>query len=187
MYQNAAQKTFSSAPFSPTSDSFINLNMSSHRGNIKDIVVVCMSAFLIRESIEPIQFLGFSLQVLCVFAWTFYKQYGQLLPKDIRFQKIVHHKSLEKGHAGFENNPEIHRDAHDWFQLICCVDTYFIYGNVHTFNCSTFYLHLPRSAWETWWHLVCPLPYLRCWKTASAGVAWGFLRNWDLAFGCFWK
>lgn len=113
MYQNAAQKTFSSAPFSPTSDSFINLNMSSHRGNIKDIVVVCMSAFLIRESIEPIQFLGFSLQVLCVFAWTFYKQYGQLLPKDIRFQKIVHHKSLEKGHAGFENNPEIHRDAHD--------------------------------------------------------------------------
>ena len=118
MYQNAAQKTFSSAPFSPTSDSFINLNMSSHRGNIKDIVVVCMSAFLIRESIEPIQFLGFSLQVLCVFAWTFYKQYGQLLPKDIRFhhilasfRKIVHHKSLEKGHAGFENNPEIHIDS----------------------------------------------------------------------------
>eukprot|EP00434_Breviolum_minutum_P001087 symbB.v1.2.000950.t1/scaffold45.1/size390604/13 len=52
-------------------------------GNIKDIVVVCMSAFLIRESIEPIQFLGFSLQVLCVFAWTFYKQYGQLLPKEL--------------------------------------------------------------------------------------------------------
>lgn len=48
-----------------------------------------MSAFLIREPIESIQFLGFSLQVLCVFAWTAYKQYGQLVPKDIRFLHIL--------------------------------------------------------------------------------------------------
>lgn len=172
--------------------------MSSHRGNIKDIVVVCMSAFLIRESIEPIQFLGFSLQVLCVFAWTFYKQYGQLLPKDIRFhhilaffRKIVHHKSLEKGHAGFQKTilrftgmPMIDSNL---FVVICCVDTYFIYGNVHTFNCSTFYLHLPRSALEIWWHQL-PVAIPEMLKNCnSAGVAWGFLRNWDLAFGCFWK
>lgn len=51
-------------------------------GNIKDICVVCMSAFLIHEAISMTQVMGFSMQVLCVFAWTGYKQYGIQVPKD---------------------------------------------------------------------------------------------------------
>lgn len=45
-------------------------------GNIKDICVVCMSAFLIHEAISATQICGFTVQVLCVFAWTGYKQYA---------------------------------------------------------------------------------------------------------------
>lgn len=50
-------------------------------GNIKDIVVVCMGAWIIGERISLTQATGFTMQVLCVFAWTTYKQYGSLVPK----------------------------------------------------------------------------------------------------------
>lgn len=45
-------------------------------GNIKDICVVCMSAFMIHEAISLTQVMGFTMQVLCVFAWTAYKRLG---------------------------------------------------------------------------------------------------------------
>lgn len=64
-------------------------------GNIKDIVVVCMSAFLIGETISSLQILGFSLQVLCVFAWTSYKHNGQLLPKDLLLEAFEAEKNPE--------------------------------------------------------------------------------------------
>lgn len=52
-------------------------------GNIKDIVVVCMGAWIIGERISFTQATGFTFQVLCVFAWTTYKQYGSLMPKAV--------------------------------------------------------------------------------------------------------
>jgi hypothetical protein len=67
-------------------------------GNIKDIVVVCMSAFLIGEPTSSLQILGFSTQVLCVFAWTSYKHNGQLVPKAPGQKK--HHRN-GYGYGGY--------------------------------------------------------------------------------------
>lgn len=64
-------------------------------GNIKDIVVVCMSAFLIGEPISSLQILGFSTQVLCVFAWTSYKHNGQLVPKELLLEAFEAEKNPE--------------------------------------------------------------------------------------------
>lgn len=61
-------------------------------GNLKDIVVVCMSAYIIHEAISLTQVIGFTMQVLCVFAWTSYKQYGSVLPK-----QLLHSKSDAEG------------------------------------------------------------------------------------------
>mmetsp|Transcript_95226 Transcript_95226/g.116590 ORF Transcript_95226/g.116590 Transcript_95226/m.116590 type:complete len:352 (-) Transcript_95226:104-1159(-) len=50
-------------------------------GNLKDIVVVCMSAWIIHEAISIKQVIGFSIQICCVFAWSSFKQYGSLMPR----------------------------------------------------------------------------------------------------------
>lgn len=53
-------------------------------GNIKDVLVVCMATYIIRETVSLWQVIGFTTQVACVFSWTSYKQYGTILPPALR-------------------------------------------------------------------------------------------------------
>eukprot|EP00438_Fugacium_kawagutii_P005710 Skav208064 [mRNA] locus=scaffold936:63011:77170:- [translate_table: standard] len=52
-------------------------------GNIKDILVVCMSAWMIHEAISKMQVVGFSIQICCALSWSSYKHYGKIVPPDL--------------------------------------------------------------------------------------------------------
>lgn len=55
-------------------------------GNVKDICIMLMSAFLMHEDISRIQCLGFVVQILCVFSWSALKQKeSQKLPLEQRW------------------------------------------------------------------------------------------------------
>eukprot|EP00438_Fugacium_kawagutii_P030055 Skav218601 [mRNA] locus=scaffold2815:7889:9830:- [translate_table: standard] len=49
-------------------------------GNIKDILVVCMSAWMIHEAVSRMQVIGFSIQICCALTWSSYKHYGRIIP-----------------------------------------------------------------------------------------------------------
>eukprot|EP00435_Cladocopium_sp_Y103_P057939 s252_g20.t1 len=59
-------------------------------GNVKDICIMLMSAFLMQEDISRAQCLGFMVQIACVFTWSALKQ------KDSQKPPLEHQRSTSR-------------------------------------------------------------------------------------------